>query len=251
MPNSDSKIFITTNTMGWFDGFDHYVVEQDLDLASWDDYVGRGHLIPARMARQHDLTRGFKRKNFWVIETQPGLVNWAAVNNSLNKGEMRAMAWHAVGHGADAVSYWQWRSALNGQEQYHGTMLGPDGTPVPIYPEVQQLGAEFAKAGLRWRAPHRSQKSRSCTRTTAAGRFNGRDITRLRSGGSNSLVITGHCAPSASRSIVVQPTAPLAQYKLVVAPGLNVLSDEAAKNLDGLCSTGWTFGAGPALGNEE
>jgi hypothetical protein len=29
----------------------------------------------------------------------------------------------------------------------------------------------------------------------------------------------------------VAPTAPLSQYKLVVAPGLNVLSDEAAKNL--------------------
>jgi len=30
---------------------------------------------------------------------------------------------------------------------------------------------------------------------------------------------------------VVEPTAPLSQYKLVVAPGLNVLSDAAAKNL--------------------
>ena len=57
------------------------------------------------------------------------------------------MAWHDIGHGADAVSYWQWRSALNGQEQYHGTLVGADGTPVPLYPEVAQIGAEFAKAG--------------------------------------------------------------------------------------------------------
>src|SRR5258708_2318283 len=35
-----------------------------------------------------------------------------------------------------------------------------------------------------------------------------------------------------SQSIdVVEPVAPLSQYKLVVAPGLNVLSDAAAKNL--------------------
>ena len=67
------------------------------------------------------------------METQPGSVNWAAVNNSLDKGEVRAMAWHDVGHGADAVSYWQWRSALNGQEQYHGVIVGADGTPVPLY----------------------------------------------------------------------------------------------------------------------
>ena len=41
------------------------------------------------------------------------------------------MAWQAIGHGADAVEYWQWRSALNGQEQYHGVLVGADGTPVP------------------------------------------------------------------------------------------------------------------------
>ena len=34
--NSDPKQFITTNTMGWYDGFDHYIVEKDLDLAAWD-----------------------------------------------------------------------------------------------------------------------------------------------------------------------------------------------------------------------
>ena len=75
--NSDPKQFITTNTMGWFDGFDHYIVEKDLDLAAWDDYVGQGHLNPAKNGFAHDLTRGFKGKNFWVMETQPGSVNWA------------------------------------------------------------------------------------------------------------------------------------------------------------------------------
>src|SRR5205085_4942244 len=81
------------------------------------------------------------------MATRPGAVNGAPVNVFLNKGEVRAMAWHAVGHGADTVSYWQWRSALNGQEEYHGTLLGADGTPVPLYAEVAQLGKEFEKAG--------------------------------------------------------------------------------------------------------
>ena len=76
--NSDPKQFITTNTMGWYDGFDHYVVEKDLDLAAWDDYVGTGHLDPAKNGFAHDLTRGFKGKNFWVMETQPGSVELGA-----------------------------------------------------------------------------------------------------------------------------------------------------------------------------
>ncbi len=132
-PLVDKRQFITTNMMGWFDAYDHYTVSQDLDLASWDDYVGTGQLDPVRNGATHDLTRGFLRKNFWVMETQPGAVNWTANNNMLDKGEVRAMAWNAVGHGAEAVEYWQWRSALNGQEQYHGTLVGADGTPVPLY----------------------------------------------------------------------------------------------------------------------
>jgi beta-galactosidase len=33
---------ITTNMMGWFNAYDHYIVAQDLDFASWDDYIGTG-----------------------------------------------------------------------------------------------------------------------------------------------------------------------------------------------------------------
>jgi beta-galactosidase len=73
-------------------------------------------------------------------------VNWSPDNNALDKGEVRAMAWHDIAHGAEAVEYWQWRSALNGQEQYHGVLVGADGTPVPLYDEVKQVGAEFEKA---------------------------------------------------------------------------------------------------------
>jgi len=45
--NSDARQFITTNMMGWFDEYDHYVVSQDLDLASWDDYVEPAISIPS------------------------------------------------------------------------------------------------------------------------------------------------------------------------------------------------------------
>lgn len=229
--NSDPRQFITTNMMGWFDAYDHYVVTQDLDLASWDNYIGRGHLDASANGAVHDLTRGFKRKNFWVMETQPGSVNWSPNNNSLDKGEVRAMAWHAIGHGADTVSYWQWRSALNGQEQYHGTLVGADGTPVPLYPEVQQIGKEFAKAS-----------------PVLAGTSVKSEVAILHSYDSRWAIqwqkhnnqydpvaeIVSYYRPlrAISQSVdVIPPTAPLSHYKLVVAPGLNVLSDAAVKNL--------------------
>ncbi|HEY0785233.1 MAG TPA: beta-galactosidase, partial [Acidobacteriaceae bacterium] len=154
--NADKRQFITTNTMGWFDGFDAYKEHRSLDIAAWDDYVSTEVYDWSANGATHDLARGYKQRNFWVMETEPAFVNWRPVNTPLNKGETRDMAWQAVGHGADAVEYWQWRSALNGQEEYHGVLLGPDGEPVPVYDEVQQIGAEFELAGkaLAGTEPH-------------------------------------------------------------------------------------------------
>ena len=228
----EPRQIITTNMMGWFDKYDHYVVAQDLDFASWDDYVGTGHLDPVRNGATHDLTRGFLRKNFWVMETQPGAVNWSANNNMLDKGEVRAMAWHAIGHGSQAVEFWQWRSALNGQEQYHGTLVGADGTPVPLYAEVQKIGAEFAKAG-----------------PALAGTTVESDVAVLNDYDSRWAInwqrhnrefdpiaaLVSYYGPLRAlvRSVdVIADTAPLSRYKLVVAPALNLLTPEAVKNLE-------------------
>jgi len=229
--NSDPGKFITTNTMGWFDGYDHYTVAQDLDLAAWDDYVGEGHLDPAKNGFAHDLTRGFKQKNFWVMETQPGSVNWTGINNSLDKGEVRAMAWHAVGHGADTVSYWQWRSALNGQEEYHGTLLGADGTPVPLFAEVAQVGREFAKAGPVLAGT--SVKSEVAMLHSYDSRWAINWQRHNKNYDPNVELISYYAAlhPIAQSVDILPPTANLSSYKLVVAPGLNVLSAAAAKNL--------------------
>lgn len=230
-PNVEKGQFITTNTMGWFDGYDHYTVEQDLDLAAWDDYVGRGHLDPYENGAAHDLTRGFLRKNFWVMETQPGFVNWAPVNTVLDKGEIRAMAWHDVGHGADAVEYWQWRSDLNGQEELHGTVVGADGTPVPIYPEIAQIGADFAKAGpaLAGTSVH--------SQVAILHSYDSRwaiDWQRHNQAFDPVKQLVSYYKPlrQIAQSIDIVPTtAPLDGYKLVVAPGLEVISDADAKNL--------------------
>jgi beta-galactosidase len=228
---AEPRQFITTNMMGWFDGFDHYLVAKDLNLAVWDDYVGEGHLNPYTNGSADDLTRGFKQKNFWIMETQPGHVNWAGVNNDLNKGEVRAMAWENIGHGADAVSYWQWRSAFNGQEQYHGTLIGPDGTPVPLYSEVAQVGKEFMKAGptLAGTSP-RSQVAILHTYPS----FWAINWQRHNKNYDPQKELLSYYKPlrDIAQSVdIVQPTVDLSQYKLVVAPGLNTLSDSAANNL--------------------
>jgi len=223
---------ITTNMMGWFDGYDHYKVAQDLDFASWDDYVGTGHLDTVRNGMAHDLTRGFLHKNFWVMETQPGSVNWSADNNALDKGEVRAMAWHDVGHGAEAVSYWQWRSALNGQEQYHGVLVGADGTPVPLYPEVAQVGAEFQKAGPTLAGTTVESKVAVLQDYDSRWAINWQRHNKAFDPVAELVSYYGPLRRLVRSVDVVSDVSALTPYKLVVAPGLNVLTPAAVKNLE-------------------
>jgi beta-galactosidase len=100
-PYLHENSWTTHNFMGWYAGYDHYEMAADLDQVSLDWYVGSGHHDYLASASLHDLARGFKRKNYWLIETQPGNVNWHPINNSLNKGEAPAMAWHAIAHGTE------------------------------------------------------------------------------------------------------------------------------------------------------
>ncbi len=250
--------FITTNIGGlaWSDNWDHYAITADLDLASWDDYVGQGHLDAAKNAMLNDFVRGWKRQNFWVMETQPGSVNWAPVNNSLSPGETRALAWQTIGHGADAVLYWQWRDALNGQEQYHGAIVGPDGKPLPIYAEIAQLGKDLeltrdALAGTSPRAevailhdydsrwaidfqPH----TKDYDQQQVMLRFY-EPLQRIMQFGWQGI------------DIIDPATAPLDSYKLLVAPSLNVISKELADKLLAYVRQGGHLVLGPRSGMKD
>jgi beta-galactosidase len=247
----DPRQFITGNFMGFFDGFDHYEITAPLTFASWDDYVGRGHVDPAFNGLSHDLTRGFKRENFWVMETQPGAVNWSSLNNFLNRGEARAMAWQAIGHGADDVNYWQWRSALNGQEEIHGVLVGPDGTPVPFYDEVKQTAHEFSKveSAFRGTVPVSEVALLYSYDSHWAIQFQKHtekydDIGLLKS----------YYRPlrELSQSVdVVSAYAPLDGYKLVVAPSLNVLPKDMADHLLEYVRMGGHLVLGPRSGMKD
>jgi beta-galactosidase len=249
--HAEGRQFVTTNFMGFFDGFDHYVLSEPLSFASWDDYVGSGHVDPDYNGLTHDLTRGFKRENFWVMETQPGAVNWAGVNNFLNRGEARAMAWQAVGHGADDINYWQWRCALNGQEQYHGVLVGPDGTPAPFYDEVSQTAHEFAKAESAFRG------TRVVSEVALLHSYDSRwaiDLQKHTEKYDQIALLKSyyHALRKLSQGMdVVSPYAPLEGYKLVVAPGLNVIPEDLAKHLLEYVRNGGHLVLGPRSGMKD
>ena len=248
-----STQFITSNIggLGWSDNWDHYTITKDLDIASWDDYVGEGHLDTAKNAMLNDFVRGWKRENFWVMETQPGSVNWAPVNNPLARGETRALAWQTIGHGSDAVLYWQWRDALNGQEQYHGAILGPDGKPLPLYPELQQLGEDFEKtsAALTGTIPRSDvailydYDSRWAIDFQPHTKHYDQEQVLLRF-----YTPLEHFAQSVD---VIEANADLDGYKFIVAPSLNVISEFLAMKLIAYVNAGGHLLLGPRSGMKD
>lgn len=229
-PCLHSGAWITHNFMGWFNAFDHYKMTQDLDLASWDWYVGTGEHDYLSSGATHDLARGFKRRNFWVIETQPGNVNWAPIKSTLNQGEAHAMAWHAVAHGADAILYWQWRSALGGQEHFHGTLLDQSGQPRPFYEEVQLLGRDFATVSSLLANSNPIAEvailNSYDNRWSIQAQPHHRDFDYV-------AHFNHYYRPVAMRNVatdILSADAPLDGYKLVIAPTLLMLNEFAPPN---------------------
>jgi beta-galactosidase len=249
---ADPRQFITGNFMGYgFDPIDHFVIAEPLSFVSWDDYVGTGHLDPDANGISHDAMRGLKRENIWIIETQPGFVNWSSLNNSLDKGEVRAMAWHDVGHGADEVSYWQWRSALNGQEEIHGTLVGPDGEPEPLLEEVAQTAKEFGQLQGVFRDTRVVSDVALLQDYESRWAINWQKHTDKYDQFSI-LKSYYHALRKISLSTdLVSPDVSLDQYKLVVAPDLCLLPRERATHLLEYVKNGGHLVLGPRSGLKD
>ena len=239
---------IIHNYMGRITDFDHYKVGADLDIASWDSYpigflsdriegtdefklafLKQGH--PDNQAFHHDLYRavgaartGGSASNgrWWIMEQQPGPVNWAPWNPAPLPGMARLWTWEAFAHGAETVTYFRWRQAPFAQEQMHAGLLRPDSEPAPALAEVAQVAREI-----------NDMPDVGTTTAQVALVFDydsawawevqpqGRDFDMFR------LAFAAYRAlRRAGLSVDILPpdTADLSQYKLVLAPGLMTLS---------------------------
>ena len=160
-PLTDAPIL--HNFMGFETGFDHWALGLGLDAVAWDSYPlgflsDRVDAAPEQRARylrqgdpdmqafHHDLYRGVGRGRWWVMEQQPGPVNWAPWNPAPLPGMVRLWSWEAFAHGAEVVSYFRWRQAPFAQEQLHSGLLRPDSAPAPGLAEAARVAAEIAEA---------------------------------------------------------------------------------------------------------
>ena len=234
------------NYMGRVLEFDHFAMGADLDIATWDSYpigflsdrleAGEAHKIkylqqgdPDMQAFHHDLYRAVGRGRWWVMEQQPGPVNWAPYNPAPLPGMVRLWSLEAVAHGAEVVSYFRWRQAPMAQEQMHAGLLTPHNQPAPALAEAHRTADDLAKIGEV--GQKRAQvailfdyTSDWAWKTQPQGR--GFDYFRL-------VFSTYQALRKAGLSVDFLSTSEIPQngYKLILAPGLATLDESLTQRI--------------------
>ncbi|WP_170326551.1 beta-galactosidase [Ruegeria arenilitoris] len=246
------------NYMGRILDFDHFKVGEDLDIATWDSYpigflsdrleADEAHKTaflqqgdPDMQAFHHDLYRAVGRGRWWVMEQQPGPVNWAPYNPAPLPGMVRLWSLEAVAHGAEVVNYFRWRQAPFAQEQMHAGLLTPNNAPAPALAEARQTADDLAKLGAVTQ-----------TQADAAILFDYASdwawTTQPQGAGFNyfRLVFSAYRAlrrAGLSVDILSASETPKAGYKLILAPGLATIGEKSQQRLGDLTLYGPRSGA--------
>ena len=141
---------VTTNWHGDIAGHDHGAMARVLDVVSYDSYPdidgsAGDRTSLAGQAFIVDAVRAHHRGRPWLLlESCPGQPQYKPVQRIKRPGVHRALSLAMVGHGADAICYFQWRAGCGGMEKMHGAVLMQDAPhDTAIFRQVAALGRDL------------------------------------------------------------------------------------------------------------
>ena len=184
---------------------------------------------------------------FWVMEQQPGPVNWAATNPLPAPGAVRLWTHQAFAHGAEVVSYFRWRAALGAQEHLHAGLLTHDRTPDQGLLEAETAARELTEGAAVGPRRRRAQ---------VAVLFRYDDLwageiephAALWSGWGLWVQAYTALRALALDVDVIDPRRDLSGYRLIVAPSLTLADEALANHLSAPLASGATLLLGPRSG---
>jgi len=244
---------VTTNFMGFDKGTDSWRWAPEEDFASLDSYPDPNDpLGGCASAFAQDLTRSLgkaTRSGGWIMmEQSTGGVGWREVSTPKPPGLFRLWSLQALARGADGLSQFQWRASKQGAERTHSAMVPHAGPDSRVFREVCELGKELTGlSGLigtqvaahtaivvdwdAWRAVELDHQPHSGFRY----------VDRIYEYYTALWQANITCD-------FVHPRADLSAYRLVLAPNLYQISDEAGRNLARHAEAGGTLVIGPFSG---
>ena len=237
---------ITTNFMGLHRAVDQFRWATDLDVASLNSYPDpadpESYLLSAMAC---DLTRsvgrltGSPRRPWVLMEQAPNAVNWRAVNVPKAPGQYRGLSLQAVARGSDAVLSFQWRAAATGAEKFHSGMLPHAGTGTRVWREVTGLGADLGRLEPVAGSPVRAEVAMLHDWESWWALELDSHPTRLRLAD----LLGEFYRPLFEAGVTVDfahPESDLSGYRLVLVPGLYLVSDAGADNVRRFAADGGT-----------
>lgn len=236
--------FVTHNFMGLFPELDYYELAKEYDFVSWDNYP-RDPSNRYRTALAHDVMRGLKKKNFWIMEEQCSYLTREDITRTFPPGEMRLWTYHCYAHGAETVIYFRWRACNFGIEQFHSGILQHDGTDNSIsYKELKQIAKEIKDIGPKIKGAR--------TISPVAIVYDYENIwvnyayqeKPMYDYPGEILRFYKAIKKLGINVDIVHPMDNFSNYKVVIAPLLYIMTEEIAKNIKDYVSNGGIFIAG-------
>ncbi|MER7250724.1 beta-galactosidase [Kribbella sp. NPDC000426] len=236
-----SALPITTNFVfgGWVP-VNHAQWADEVDIVAIDNYPDRSDVgAEEQTAFAADLARGWSGGRPWLLmEQAAGAIN---VGGRLHTKEPGRMARHSLSHvarGSQGALFFQWRASRGGSEMFHPAMVPHAGPDTRMFREVAALGSELPKL---------AEVAESNIEADVAILWDvecwwGMQGTHLPSSSLDYLAAVRAAHRHFWRAgVTVDFTAPdadLSSYRLVVAPSLYLISDEAAAGLTAYVENG-------------
>ena len=195
---------------------------------------------PSDLAFAYDLQRGLAKGRSWLLR-QPASQSSGHTHHPVKRpGQMRLWSHQALAHGADAVTFTQWRAPDGGPEKFQSAMLPHGGTETRTFREVEELGRDLKKLSL---------VAGGTTRAEVALVFDWENMWAVESRSSPVRVNYSELVRSYYRALfepdmpvdLVPPEADFANYKLVIAPALHLVRPGVAERLESFVDNGGTL----------
>ncbi|MCX5206294.1 beta-galactosidase [Streptomyces sp. NBC_00237] len=226
---------VTTNLMlPAYQNVDLWNFARELDVVTSDQYPSSPGLDAAASVAVHaDRTRSLGGGRPWLLMEQG--TNTVYDGGRILGKEPGDILRHSLGHvarGSEGALFFQWRQSRAGAETWHSAMVPHAGPDSRIFREVTQLGEAVSRLGeLAGSTVTGSVAVLDSPDAWWALGVDGLPSSRL-DDYHGELVRAHRALWDAGLTVdFARPEHELGRYRLVVAPALFLLSDEAAENL--------------------
>jgi len=234
---------ITTNACFSENTPDFYKIFKNLDVAAYDNYpclYRKTENYNPEQAFILDMTRGYKKENFWITEQMSGGFGcWWYMSPTPLPGMIKGYAMQAVARGANLITNFRFKTSVKGAEMFCHGLIDHSGVPGRRFEEFSSLCAEIVKLKI----PENTVIKSKVAILYSYEQEYAFKIQTMSEGFSYSLMLHAFHRQLVKAGInidVIEETSDISGYKLVIIPSYFVTDEKVSENLKTFARNGGT-----------